>query len=126
MVGSWLTGVGLLFFAPWVSSRHHFAVDLLSRPLADWDLLIGASLHQFLPLAHVGVPLALTFLLLSVKSLRPLLAGVAVGTAAYLASVVVLGQLATPFGWWLTTAWCAVNALGCMYLASLLLTKQKS
>ena len=107
--------------------RHVLALDVLSRPLGEWDIFIGAWVHQFLPLAHVGVPLLLTFVLLSVKRAAPLLAGVAIGTAGYLGSIALLGQLATPFGSVFTTIWCVANALGCVYVASLVLTeKQKA
>ena len=126
--GFWLAaitaGVGLLFFAPWVLSRHQLWVDLLSRPFGEWDLLIGVSLHSFLPLANLLVPLVLILALLRVKGAAPWLAGFAVGTAAYLASVALLGQLATPFGWLLTTLWCAVNAAVCLWLGSLLIAKR--
>ena len=46
-LGFWLGGVttsaGLLFFAPWILSRHELWVDILSRPVGEWDLLIGAN-----------------------------------------------------------------------------------
>jgi serine protease len=120
-VGFWLaalaTGPGLLFFAPWVLSREHVAVDLLSRPVADLDLLVDATLHRWLPLANVLWPLALAAVGFSVKALRPLIAGAAVGTAAYLATTAGLGFAYGPFGKTLLTLWCAGNALGCMGIA---------
>ncbi len=125
----WLSGltagVGALFFAPWLLSRHHLWVDWASRPIGDWDLLIGAELHKFLPLAHVGVPLALILVLYRVERAAGLLGGVAVGTAGYLAATLWMGHLTTPFGATLTTGWCALNALGCLYLASLVLAKKR-
>ncbi len=120
------TGVGALFFAPWVMSRHVGWVDWASRPFGDWDLLIDVGLHRFLPFAHIGVPLALTALLYKVKGTAGVLGGVAVGTGAYLAATVALGQIATPFGTTLTTAWCGLNAIACLYLASLVLTKDRA
>jgi len=62
----------------------------------------------------------------SVPRMAPLLAGVAVGTASYLASIVALQQLATPFGGLLTTLWCAANALVCVYVAALLVVKRRA
>jgi serine protease len=125
----WLSGLftsaGLLFFAPWVLSRHEAWVDWASRPLGDWDLLIDVGLHRFLPLAHVGVPLALAAVLYKVKGAAGLLGGVAVGTAAYLGATVYLGQIATPFGSALTTGWCALNAAACVYLSSLVLSQDR-
>jgi serine protease len=128
--GLWIaalaTAMGLLFFAPWLLSRHALWVDVLSRPIGEWDqVLVGASLHKFLPLANVFVPLVLSLVLLRVKAAAPWLAGFSIGTGAYLASLAALGQLATPFGWLATTAWCALHALGCVYLGSLLLDRQR-
>jgi len=127
-VGYWLgaltTGVGLLFFGPWLMSRHHWWLDLLSRPFGEWDLLLDASLHGFLPLANAAVPIGLIVVLMGVKRANPWLAGVCVGTAAYLTALVGLGQLSTPFGWLLTCVWCVANALLCLYVASLLLAKR--
>lgn len=128
--GFWISavtaGAGLLFFAPWVMSRHQLWVDLLSRPLGEWDLLlIGVSLHSFLPLANLFLPLVLILVLLRVKGTAPWLAGFTVGTAAYLASVAILGQLHTPFGWLITTIWCTVNAAVCVWLGSLLIADRR-
>jgi serine protease len=109
---------------PLVAPRHHWAVDLFARPVGEWDLLIGASLHSFLPLASFLVPLGLSALLLGMPRARPWLAGVAIGSAGYMASIAIGGHLHTRFGWFLTTAWCALNALASTYLGSLLLRKR--
>jgi serine protease len=124
-IAALVTGVGVMFFAPWVLSRHQLWVDLLSRPFGEWDLLIGASLHRFLPLANAFLPLALALVFLRAKWMAPWLAGFAIGTGGYLASIAVLGQHSTPFGWLLTTLWCGLHALGCVYLGSLLLDKRR-
>jgi serine protease len=122
-----LTSVGLLFFLPWITGRHHLAIDLLSRPLAQWDLLlIGVSWHRFLPLANALLPIALIVSLLSVRRATASLAGFSIGTGAYLLSVVLLGQHQSPFGWLLTMAWCVFNALLAIYVGSLLLVERKA
>jgi serine protease len=125
-LGFWLSalvaGVGA-FFLPWLLSREAFWVDLLSRPVVEWDLLIGMSVHRFLPLANGLFPLLATVLLLRVRAAQPWLAGLSIGTGAYLASLIALGHLSTPFGWLLTTLWCGLNALFCLYLGALLLKK---
>ncbi|MGK4008785.1 S8 family peptidase [Sorangium sp. So ce1036] len=110
-------GPGLFFFAPWLLPRVDLVVDVLARPIADLDLLIGASVHRWLPLANALLPLGLTSLFFGVKRLRPVIAGVAVGTAAYLTSVVVLGEAAGPFGRLALVVWCAVNAAACLWIA---------
>lgn len=112
-----IAGPGLFFFAPWVLPRVHLAVDLLARPLADMDLFVGASLHKFLPLANALLPFSLTALAFGVKKLRPAIAGLSAGTAAYLTSIVVLGDAAGPFGKAALLAWCAINAVGCVWIA---------
>jgi serine protease len=112
-----IAGPGLFFFAPWVLPRVHLAVDLLARPLADMDLLVGASLHRFLPLANALIPFTLTALAFGVKKLRPAIAGFSAGTAAYLASIVLLGDAAGPFGKVALLAWCAANAAACVWIA---------
>jgi serine protease len=110
-------GPGLFFFLPWVLPRVHLAVDLLARPLADVDLLLGVSVHQYLPLANALIPFGLTALAFGVKQLRPTIAGFSAGTAAYLASVVVLGDASGPFGHLPLILWCAGNALACAWIA---------
>lgn len=110
-------GVGLFFFAPWVLPRVSLAVDVLARPLADLDFLIGASLHRFLPFANALVPFALTAVLFGVPKARPFIAGIATGTAAYLASVIYLGEAFGPFGRTALIAWCALNAFACLWIA---------
>lgn len=117
LLPAFLTGPGLLFFAPFLLPRHLGLVDLLARPVGDWDLLVSASLHGFLPLANVLWPFGLVSLLLSVRRATPLLAGVCLGTAAYLASVVVLRDVASPVGSLVLSGWCAANALACAWLA---------
>jgi len=111
------TGPGLFFFAPWVLPRVHLAVDLLARPLADADLLVGVSVHRFLPLANALIPFALTALAFGAKKLRPAIAGFSAGTAAYLASVVILADAAGPFGRIPLILWCAGNAVVCAWIA---------
>jgi serine protease len=125
LIPAFLAGPGLLFFAPFLLPRHHAPIDLLARPLGDWDLLISASWHGFLPFANVLLPFVLVSLLLSVRRLVPALAGLCLGTAAYLASVIVLGNVASPLGSVAFTAWCAANALACAWLGRLVLTAQR-
>ena len=114
-----IAGPGLLFFAPWVLPRVNLAVDLLARPLADIDLLLGASVHRFLPLANALLPFGLTVLGFGMKRARPAIAGIAVGTAAYLLSVVALGDAAGPFGSMAMLVWCAMNAMACLWIGRL-------
>jgi serine protease len=117
VLGALAAGPGLLFFLPWLLPRAYLPVDLLARPIADLDLLLGASYHQWLPLANVLIPFGLTAIAFGSRALRPVVAGIAAGTAAYLGSVMLLGEHGSPFGRALLIVWCAVNMIGCAWLA---------
>jgi serine protease len=117
LIPALVAGPGLFFFAPWLLPRVHLIVDVLARPIADMDLLIGASLHRFLPLATALIPFGLTALCFGVRRLRPAVAGIATGTAAYLVSAMVLGETAGPMGRLLLVVWCAVNVVACLWIA---------
>jgi len=119
------TSAGLFFFAPWILPRVSLPVDLLARPIADMDLLVGVSLHRFLPLANVLVPFVFTAVLFGVKRLRPFIGGLATGTAAYLFATVALNSAAAPFGRLALIAWCVLNAVACMWIARTNLAETK-
>lgn len=125
LVTALATGPGLLFFAPLLLSRANLPIDLLARPLADLDFFVGASLHRLLPLANALIPFALMIVTFQSKKLRPLVAGVGVGTAAYLGSIAVLGQTFSPFGSVALVAWCAVNAVASLFIARTCLAETK-
>ncbi len=110
-------GPGLLFFAPWLLPRVELAVDLLARPIADFDFLIGAAVHRWLPFANALLPFGLTAIAFGIKRARPAIAGFSAGTAAYLTSVALLGDAFGPFGQAAMIAWCAVNAVLCAWIA---------
>jgi serine protease len=118
-----LTGPGL-FFLSQVSPAPLLAFDVLARPLADLDLLVSPSLHGWLPLANVLLPFGLTALFFGIKQARPAIAGASIGTAAYLGSVLALGEVAAPLGAVLLMGWCAVNAVLCVLLSRFLLTEE--
>ena len=125
LIPAFAAGPGLLFFAPFLLPRHHGAVDFLARPIGEWDLLVSAQLHGYLPLANALLPFALVMFLLSVRRLTPALAGFSVGTAAYLCSVVALCDVASPAGTVLLTLWCALNAAACVWLARVVITPRQ-
>lgn len=124
LIPAFAAGPGLLFFAPFLLPRHLGTVDFLARPIGDWDLLISASLHGFLPFANVIIPFALVSLLLSVRRAVPMLAGLCVGTAAYLCSVLVLGNVASPLGTTVLSAWCTLNVIACAWLGRTVLSAE--
>jgi serine protease len=117
LAGALAAGPGLLFFVPWIFPRVYLPVDILARPIGELDLLVGASLHKFLPLANALIPFGLTALAFGSRALRPVVAGISIGTAAYLLSVAALGEHASPFGRLLLIVWCVGNAAACAWLA---------
>lgn len=126
VIAALVTGPGLLFFAPLFASRTLLPIDLLARPLADLDLYVGASLHRLLPLANALVPFALLAVGWHSLRLRPVIAGVGIGTAAYLGSVVLLGQAWSPIGSALGAAWCLGNAAVSLLIARFALAETKA
>ncbi|MBI3200921.1 MAG: peptidase S8 [Myxococcales bacterium] len=119
-----LAGPGLLFFAPFVIGRHNDLVDLLARPLPDWDILLGASLHGILPLGTVLLPFGLTLLLFGVPRARKVIAGLAVGLTAYLLAAAALGGIHSPMGRWGLALFALANATACALLARLVLAEK--
>lgn len=116
VLGGVLAGPGL-FLLPFIASRAFMPVDLLSRPLGELDLFVGASLHRLLPLANVFVPLALLVTTFHIKRLRGFVAGIATGTASFLVSLAVLGQTFSPFGQSALFGWVTLNAALCLLVA---------
>lgn len=113
-------GPGLLCFAPLVTSRVPLPIDLLARPVPEWDLLLGVSVHRWLTLAHVFVPLAFSAVAFNFKRARPYIAGVAIGTAAYLASIPLLELTTSDLrSRALLGVWALLNVAGCLWLAVL-------
>jgi serine protease len=118
-------GPGLLFLAPLVAPRVLLPLDLLARPVGEWDMIVGASVHRWLPLAHFLIPMALSGVAFGIARMRPVIAGVAIGTAAYLASQPLLGILATTTrGLIFLSAWALINTVICLWLARLSLDEK--
>ena len=127
IIASIAFGPGLLCLAPLFASRVPLAVDLLARPIPEWDLLLGVSVHRWLTLAHFFVPLAFSAVGYGFKRARPFIAGVAVGTAAYLASVPLLELTTSDLSSRaLLSVWALLNVAGCLWLAVLNLDEHET
>ncbi|MEO7112172.1 MAG: S8 family peptidase, partial [Polyangiaceae bacterium] len=92
VVGAMLTSVGLLPFAPLVqlASRAgslRWVVEVLMRPVGEWDLVFNAGIHRYLILASALPSFAFLALLFGAKKMRGLLGGFAVGAAALLTQI---------------------------------------
>ncbi len=119
------TGPGLLFFAPLFASRSNLVVDVLARPIADLDLLVGASVHRLMLLGTAAIPIALLVVGWGSRTLRQVAAGAGVGTAAYLASHLLFREAWTPFGAVAFVGWCAANLAVSLFIARTCLAETK-
>ncbi|WP_394838199.1 S8 family peptidase [Pendulispora rubella] len=129
LFGALLAGVGLLPFAPLLGLASHagpmrWLVELAMRPLGEWDLVLGTSMHRWLPLASALPTMALTAFFFGAKRLRPTIGGFAVGSAALLTTVAIFADVAFPLGGILLRVWTVLNALVCVWVARITLDKK--
>ncbi len=129
VVGAMLTSVGLLPFAPLVqlASRAgslRWVVELLMRPLGEWDIVFNAGLHRWLLLASALPSFAFLALLFGAKKTRGVLGGFAIGAAALLTQIFVSGEVAFPLGSLGLRIFCIVNALACLWIARISLDEK--
>jgi len=90
----------------------------IARPIGEWDMaLFGAHAHRWLLFGNAGPAIGLAALLFGVRRLRPLVAGVALGSAAFLGQVALAADVAFPLGATALRAWAVGNALVCLWLA---------
>ena len=130
--GACLAGVGLLPFIPVAgllthSGKLHDFVELAMRPLGEWDaILFGASLHKWLLLASALPSVALTAIGFASRRVRPLIGGIALGTAALLSQMAWSADVAFVAGPALARAWAVANALVCLWIARVALDAKRS
>ncbi|HWL87879.1 MAG TPA: S8 family serine peptidase, partial [Polyangiaceae bacterium] len=129
LFGALLAGIGLLPFAPLLGLASHagplrWLVDLAMRPFGEWDLVFGAGLHRWLPLASALPTMALTAFLFGAKRIRPTIGGFAVGSAALLTTLAFFAEVSFPLGSVLLRLWTALNALVCVWIARITLDKK--
>jgi serine protease len=134
-VGAWLgmvsAGVGLFAFAPLIgllrqSGKVRDFVELAMRPVAEWDgLLWGIGVHRWQLLASVLPALALSAIGFRSRHLRPLIGGVALGTAALLLQMAWSGDAAFVAGPFLARVWEVGNAVVCLWLARVALETKR-
>jgi serine protease len=129
--GAWiaaaLASVGLLSFAPlagWLNQagRVRDLVELAMRPLGEWDeALWGAGVHRWQLLASALPALALAAVGFRSRHLRPVIGGLALGSAALLFQMAWSGDAAFVAGAFLARVWAIGNALVCLWLARIAL-----
>jgi serine protease len=127
--GALLGAVGVMFFLPLLHlaprfGEHRWIAELLMRPVGEWDVVFDAGWHRWLPLANALPAMVAAALLFGIKSLRSTLGGFAIGSAALMAEIAILGDVATPFGFVATKLWLAANVMVCLWIARLVLDKK--
>jgi serine protease len=122
-VGALAASVGLFPLWPvlgWLpqGAASQLLVELAMRPIGEWDLvLVGPGLHRWLLLASALPALALTAAGFANRHVRPLVGGIALGTAAILTQMAWAGDVAFVAGSFLLRVWAVANALVCLWLA---------
>lgn len=129
LFGALFGGVGLLAFAPLLGiaprlGAGRVVLELLMRPFGEWDLVLDAGLHKWLPLANALPAVGLAGLFFGVPRLRSWLGGFALGSAALLMQLAWSAEVATPFGSLGLRAWTILNALVCLFVARLALDRR--
>jgi serine protease len=127
--GALLASVGLLPFLPAVGGLSHAGtlrpfVEMLARPIGEWDLLLGVGWHRFLILASALPAVGSALVMFSSKRMRPFVGGIALGSAALLAQMAWSGETAFAFGMTAMRVWTVLNAAVCLWIARLALDKK--
>lgn len=119
-----LACVGLLPLGPLLGfMRSHpgglsVLADLASRPLGEWDIVLwGAGVHKGLLLASALPALVLAALGFADRRVRPIVGGLALGSAALLAQIMWSGDVAFVGGPGWLRLWAGGNILACAWLA---------
>ncbi|MDP9151926.1 MAG: S8 family peptidase [Myxococcota bacterium] len=108
----------LLFGGVAHADRFRTVVGLLTRPLGEWDIvLVGVGLHRWLLFASALPAIALTMVGFASSRARPLIGGVALGTAAMLVHMAFAGDTAFVAGAFAGRVWAGANALVCVWIA---------
>ena len=131
-LGACIASVGLLPFVPITgllthAGKLHELVELAMRPLGEWDaILFGASVHRWLLLASALPSIALAAVGFASRRMRPLIGGIALGTAAMLAQMAWSADVAFVGGAALARAWAVANALVCFWIARVALDAKRA
>ena len=123
-----LAGASGLFFLPQLvgGAIPEPLLTMLSRPVLGWDLaLLGPAAHAN-PLFHSALlPVGLVLLFFGVRWMRPVIAGVSFGAAAYLIISSLWGTVDVtylPYRF-LDHGWLWLNALVCLVFGSISLRR---
>jgi hypothetical protein len=97
------------------------------RPLGEWDaILFGAGMHRWLLLASALPSIGLSAVGFASRRMRPLIGGIALGTAAMLAQMAWSADVAFVGGAALARGWAIGNALVCLWIARVALDAKRA
>jgi serine protease len=130
-VGAAIASVGLLPFLPLTGLAARVGslrpvVDMLMRPVGEWDLLFAPGLHRWLLLASAAPAFLLTTLFFNHKTLRPFVGGFALGTAALMVQMGFSGETLFAMGPFGLRIFCALNAAAALWVARFALDAKKA
>ncbi|HEX7666320.1 MAG TPA: hypothetical protein VF407_17460, partial [Polyangiaceae bacterium] len=123
VLGALFAGTGLLPFAPalGLTSRAgalRNVIELAMRPFGEWDVVLGAGWHHYLLLASALPTFAGLALLFSVKKVRGVLGGFALGAGALLAQIAWSADVSFVTGSsLLLRLFCLANLAVCVWIA---------
>lgn len=130
-LGALVASTGLLPIVPVLGAAHlatrfPLAVDLVTRPLGEWDLvLFGAGAHVWLLFANALPAIGLTAIAFRGKKTRPFIGGIALGTAAFLAQLLLWEETAFALGTAILAMWATANGLVCLWIARIALADNR-
>lgn len=129
--GALAASVGVAPFLPLLgiparSAELRVFAEMAMKPFGEWTLLFAPNLHKWLPLASALPIFALTALFFGSKTLRPVLGGLALGTAALLVQLGVSGETYYALGGFALRLWCFANVAACLWVARLSLDAKKA
>lgn len=131
LLGALAASVGLLPLLPLLgiparAGTMRLFTELAMKPFGEWTILFSPGLHKWLPLASALPIFALTAVFFGSKRLRPVVGGLALGTAALLVQLGISGETFYALGPFMLRVWCGVNALACLWLARIALDAKKA
>ena len=123
-----LATVGLFFLRSWAAGRFGGdVVDALALPIPDWQRIIFGRGRLANPLFYSALaPVLLSLFAIKAKSLRPVVGGLSLGFAAFLAYAALARAPALsylPFTF-LAIPWLATNAIVCLVVTRAMLKQE--
>lgn len=124
-------GLGLAPFLPILgiparSGAARLFTELAMKPFGEWSILLSPTVHKWLPFASAFPAFALTALLFGNKRLRPIVGGVALGSAALLVQMGISGETFYALGPFALRIWSAVNVALCLWIARMTLDSRSA